>query len=142
MRSRIPFVLAAEDGNTAMEIVLFAKTLIHIQQTTREGRTMAEYINRQAVLNHKRKMQGFGFTQEDDFWDFAVLVEDIEKIPTADVQEVKHGRWIEKTRHEHYPSGKEYISLYCSICGKKVDEYFDYCPNCGARMGSKPEERK
>ena len=47
---------------------------------------MAEYINREAVLKHKRKMQGEDWSGE--FWDEAVLCEDIRKIPAADVVEV------------------------------------------------------
>ena len=44
---------------------------------------MAEYIEREEVLKHKRKMSGADFGGE--FWDEAVLCEDIRKIPTADV---------------------------------------------------------
>lgn len=44
---------------------------------------MAGYIEREAVLKHKRKMSGADFGGE--FWDEAVLCEDIRKIPTADV---------------------------------------------------------
>lgn len=52
----------------------------------------------------------------------------------ADVEPVKHGRWITKIRHEHYPSGKEYEADYCSVCGKRGQMDFVYCPNCGAKM--------
>lgn len=45
-----------------------------------------EYIEREAVLRHRRKMSGADFGGE--FWDEAVLCEDIRKIPTADVVEV------------------------------------------------------
>lgn len=47
---------------------------------------MAEYIKREDVLRHRRKMSGTDFGGE--FWDEAVLCEDIRKIPTADVVEV------------------------------------------------------
>ena len=47
---------------------------------------MSEYIEREAVLQHKRKMSGADFGGE--FWDEAVLCEDIKNIPTADVVEV------------------------------------------------------
>lgn len=47
---------------------------------------MAEYIKREDVLRHRRKMSGADFGGE--FWDEAVLCEDIRKIPTADVMEV------------------------------------------------------
>ena len=52
-----------------------------------------EYIEREAAIKHKRMMQGFGFSQPDEYLAAAVLVEDIEKIPVADVVEVRHGRW-------------------------------------------------
>ena len=47
---------------------------------------MAEYIKREDVLRRRRKMSGADFGGE--FWDEAVLCEDIRKIPTADVAEV------------------------------------------------------
>lgn len=48
--------------------------------------------------------------------------------PAADVQPVKHGRWM-------YP-------FYCSECGfepyySSSDLTYNYCPNCGARMDLK-----
>lgn len=51
--------------------------------------------------------------------------------PSADVQEVRHGKWISK------PDG-----FACSECKKKagtaygkVGAYISkYCPNCGAKM--------
>ena len=42
--------------------------------------------------------------------------------PAADVQEVKHGYWIEA-------SGDR-----CSICGGYELGRTKYCPNCGAKM--------
>lgn len=55
-----------------------------------------------------------------------MLIEEINNIPSADVVEVRHGRWI----------GKVYK---CSLCGKWVDPLqgdadMNYCPNCGAKM--------
>ena len=54
----------------------------------------------------------------------------ISNVPTADVVEMKHGRWI----------GGEIG--YCSCCGHKgcASDIWDfckdgeYCPNCGAKM--------
>ena len=54
-------------------------------------------------------------------------------LPSADVVEVVHGRWIFKelyvglTRHE------------CSECHSLVYKKYNYCPHCGARMD---DERK
>ena len=50
------------------------------------------------------------------------------ELPTVDVQEIKHGEW-----REH---NKIYI---CSQCGYSFENegyiaFFNYCPNCGARM--------
>ena len=50
--------------------------------------------------------------------------------PAADVQEVKHGKW-----EHNYP--------ICSNCEHVIavdlshaKEFYHYCPNCGAKMGS------
>lgn len=63
--------------------------------------------------------------------------------PTADVEEVRHGKWIE--------SEDDYYGLYiikCSLCREvwcfevkddvKLMNY-NYCPNCGARMDGDTE---
>ena len=47
---------------------------------------MDEYIKRAEVLKHQRKMSSSDWSGA--FWDYAVLAEDIEKMPTADVVEV------------------------------------------------------
>ena len=52
----------------------------------------------------------------------------IEDCPTADVQEVKHGRW-----EDNYV-GDSIEGLYCTECGEICGCEFDYCPNCGAKM--------
>ena len=54
--------------------------------------------------------------------------------PTADVQEVRHGRWVQD---EHWQ-----YDYKCSICGEYAcegnygnnDKLTDFCPNCGADM--------
>lgn len=61
----------------------------------------------------------------------------IEDVPTADVQPVKHGRWVENSDpgqniNEHY---------MCSECGCTFHNWANdnYCPNCGAKMGGGSE---
>ena len=66
--------------------------------------------------------------------------DEISKMPTADVVEVKHGEW------KYYECVSSYdgtISGYaCSVCNAFVDdEYFEteefhkkFCGNCGAKM--------
>ena len=66
-------------------------------------------------------------------------IAETEKMPTAEVAEVKHGRWI-----DDYDVYIGYMPR-CSVCGKKIlyavsfdltgQKYqMNYCPNCGAKM--------
>lgn len=52
---------------------------------------------------------------------------------TADVQPVKHGRWV----YSDIPIfGNPYGRYCCSLCGLAMYSGTDnYCPCCGARMG-------
>ena len=55
-----------------------------------------------------------------------MYIPDISKIPAADVEEVKHGEWIEDGEYQ-----------ICSVCGEEHhwDEYrATYCEDCGAKM--------
>ena len=93
---------------------------------------MKEYIEREEVLKHKRKMSGADFGGE--FWDEAVLCEDIRKIPTADVASVVHGRWLDTDTFDFHC-----VHIYqCSNCRREVtDDYIDnhkFCLHCGAKM--------
>ena len=59
----------------------------------------------------------------------------LQMTPTADVQEVRHGRWISNDL------GGYKWAYYCSECGW-VDGYpfndrHKYCPHCGAKMDAK-----
>lgn len=110
---------------------------------------MKKYIERAAVhelvkrlpkyqmFNYDRTKSLIGINPDDV--DFGV-----DKIPAADVAEVRHGRWIMR-------GGK----FRCSECGAKAawkkeggtggfsSEYAQvkspYCPSCGARMGEEDE---
>ena len=70
-----------------------------------------------------------------------MAVDDLQYLPAADVQEVKHGKWI----HDNFE---------CSVCGGSLDDimdadsYFaigfdgcDYCPWCGAKMDGYENEK-
>ena len=62
----------------------------------------------------------------------------IEDFPAADVEPVRHGRWI---------SVPHKLARVCSVCNRDeppkfadIDaEVYDYCPNCGARMDERNE---
>ena len=62
-----------------------------------------------------------------------VPISEIDKIPTIDAVEVVHGRW------------KEYQVphiMCCSECdwATGVQDDFNYCPNCGAKMDGDENE--
>ena len=64
-------------------------------------------------------------------------LEEIDKLPSADVVEVKHGEWIVVGRTEH-----EKAILKCSHCGRvrKNHGRSIFCGDCGAKMdGGKAE---
>lgn len=72
--------------------------------------------------------QGYGM-----FWTGGIE-KAIDEMPTADVQEVRYGKWI----HDGYdfPQGCDWV--HCSNCGQRginvPADLTKYCPNCGARM--------
>ena len=73
-----------------------------------------------------------------DFIDTAYSPEFIKAIidgqPTADVQEVRHGRWISISSE----LGGYKWAYYCSECdwvdGYPFNDRHKYCPHCGAKM--------
>ena len=55
----------------------------------------------------------------------------LERKYPADVEPVRHGRWVEK---EKYTFG---IMYDCSLCENRILDNghpWNYCPNCGAKM--------
>ena len=94
---------------------------------------MDEYISREAVLKafriiakNSNKDYQRGLQDAID----CLVPEVIADIPAADVQPVKHGRWIITDDVEHF------IAI-CSECGRTEDSRgikdMPYC-HCGARM--------
>ena len=80
---------------------------------------MADYIDKQAFLDHMRRTDRY-FT----------VKRDIESFPTVDVAPVVHGRWETNSDRPD--------SLICSVCKCGFDMWkhdpHNYCPNCGAKM--------
>lgn len=62
--------------------------------------------------------------------------------PAADVQPVKHGRWIGIYEYcealDLRPTGLG-VYYWCSECDKAEKKTSDFCPNCGARMDGDSE---
>lgn len=59
--------------------------------------------------------------------------EKLKSMPTIDAEPVKHGKWIE------YPIADGMNQ--CSECGVLRFGESNYCPNCGADMRGKKNER-
>ena len=73
------------------------------------------------------------------FWQMGWL--DRLEAPTADVAEVRHGKW---EVWENHPTiyGKDTLYV-CSECtAKYTDAYaYNYCPHCGAKMDAEGSEK-
>ena len=77
------------------------------------------------------------------------IAEQLERLneqPTADVEEVKHGKWREGAFLK-VGGLMKYPSVICSNCGitfcdiiNNHDYMYRYCPNCGARMDGDKNE--
>ena len=87
-------------------------------------KTMAkkEYIERNGLLKWARE-----FYPEEKVFASAVI-----NAPTADVQGVRHGKWLPTNHPEQKRCSAcdviSFIALYPCIYRA------DYCPNCGAKM--------
>jgi hypothetical protein len=94
---------------------------------------MEEYVSLQTVLDIASQYcpDDDGSCSKADV-DLREMLDEIEALPTTDVQPVKHGRWF------HINNGG---IIYCSECENEAywdtdygQQLFDYCPYCGARM--------
>lgn len=84
---------------------------------------MTDYISRKAAMDCVK-----------EHYDDAIIIA-LHELPAADVQEVKRGKWIEDCGYH----------FRCSICGDRwvvsnghpldVANGWNYCPNCGAKLG-------
>ena len=83
---------------------------------------MAEYIEREALMN---VMLNGLFPNKKIETEFDVL-RAIEKAPTADVVEVRHGVWKDNRNG----------TFTCSVCGGQSSK-MDWCGRCGAKMDGK-----
>ena len=100
---------------------------------------MAEYIEREAVHDLVQSLTKYAWASPDNTgYSVTVDADDVnfgvDKIPSADVAQVRHGRWV--------LDEKRYV-IYCSECSAPVSYYPNikdvrdenhYCPNCGAKM--------
>lgn len=97
---------------------------------------MAEYISKHEAYTLMKDLEA-AYIYPPVKEAYGTAARRIDQMPSADVQPVKHGRWIginEYCKKNGYiPSGMG-IYYWCSECGKGEPKISDYCPNCGARM--------
>ena len=114
---------------------------------------MAEYIEREAVIdeiesttwyhiNCQKNLVEGAAGEADALYKATDIYNVIKSAPTADVIEVRHGKWIETQE----PLGWcDVDCAECSVCHESwiidedssIDDYecmWHYCPNCGAKM--------
>lgn len=99
---------------------------------------MAEYIEREAVIDTIYAAFKKHWAIPCSSVDLAVQRDvvhtknKIYDIPAADVAPVVRGRWVPKRKMYGTPHAKNHT---CSECGLATEYLWNYCPNCGARMG-------
>lgn len=92
---------------------------------------MAEYIERQKLYNNLVLLAKYETGERQQ--GILGCAETVRIFPAADVEPVRHGRWV----HEHISEG--YAWVICSECEAVIhkiliNKRLNYCPNCGARM--------
>ena len=90
---------------------------------------MPKYVKTTDVINTLSLFYNF---TDDERYELALA---ISTVPTANVAEVKHGKWIYEGIRGRFPACK------CSVCGSIENADWavapngaNFCPSCGADM--------
>ena len=100
------------------------------------------YIEREAILSYPIRADHCDKKHANEHFIFGIesVMEFAENLPAADVAEVRHGRWEDKTNISRAEVEQR---VDCSVCGQifwtTAVLSFNYCPNCGARMDKEDE---
>lgn len=91
-----------------------------------------EHIEIALKINRALNLESMEFCEEM----LLPFKEEIEKAPTADAVEVKHGHWIEEEdSYDTYFRCSACRELWTSIDGMiPTSMGVNYCPHCGAKM--------
>jgi hypothetical protein len=101
---------------------------------------MAEYIERKELIAEigvvisriKRNPYDSKDETKGTLCGLAYAIGCIKSHPTADVVEIKYGKWRLET-DEEMPDFM-FKLVVCSVCGSKSNQMYRYCPCCGAKM--------
>jgi len=89
-----------------------------------ENGKMDDYISRQAAIAILDRWLSVNGYSEGEINVMRCMKFELEDMPSADVQPVRHGHW------------NWFDGVYCSVCNYKLQSTGipSYCPNCGAQM--------
>lgn len=98
---------------------------------------LKEYIDREAFVHHLENCIDEVKNTNGITEDFEICLKALKAQPAADVEEIRHGKWL----LEREPDGKPYC-FHCSVCDSDfhhigIKTAYDFCPNCGAKMDEK-----
>lgn len=121
---------------------------------------MTEYISRGAAVciadyavdEHpydKNPEQPETYSDYNQGWNDACdyIRDRLENTEKADVEPVRHGRWIVSQEHNDIID-MDVTKYTCSVCGQyrlsatMLSQATDYCPNCGAQMDGGANDEK
>ena len=107
---------------------------------------MARYIDIEGAGIGKANREQFLVPEFADGWNAVLKM--LEKEPTADVVEVKRGEWMQTKEPLGY---RDVDCVECSACHdswvldeefdfETVNDFWSFCPNCGAKMERRTED--
>ena len=93
---------------------------------------MKEYLDKEVVQEMLENVQ---IISNGEYYGYCTEDVRLNSIPTADVAEVKHGRWIEYPRAHYFKCSEcKYTVPYRKAVLVNGSREYNYCPNCGALM--------
>ena len=82
-----------------------------------KGKTMSDYINREDAIDIVKNLKRFSCFGDDGFVQIPMVYCELMKVASADVEPVRHGKYI-GTEFDGYADGcPVYYEWKCSECG-------------------------